>query len=58
MVLESKANSPAKTFLGEVPGILTLDSSKEKERIPLTQQGDLQGGFAHPGERRAGLESG
>ena len=39
VVLKGKAKSPAKTFLGEMPALLTLDSSKEKERIPLLSKG-------------------
>ena len=48
MVLKGKANSPAKTFLGEMPALLTLDSSKEKERIPLLSKGSYRAVFAHP----------
>ena len=57
VVLKGKANSPAKTFLGEMPA-LTLDSSKEKERIPLLSKGSYRAVFCASGERRAGLESG
>ena len=48
VVLKGKANSPAKTFLGEMPALLTLDSSKEKERIPLLSKGSYRAVFAHP----------
>ena len=58
MVLKGKANSPAKTFLGEMPALLTLDSSKEKERIPLLSKGSYRAVFCASGERMAGLESG
>ena len=48
VVLKGKANSPAKTFIGEMPALLTLDSSKEKERIPLLSKGSYRAVFAHP----------
>ena len=48
VVLKGKANSPAKTFVGEMPALLTLDSSKEKERIPLLSKGSYRAVFAHP----------
>ena len=39
MVLKGKANSPAKTFLGEVPALLTLDSSRRRSAYHSSARG-------------------
>ena len=46
VVLKGKANSPAKTFIGEMPALLTL------ERIPLLSKGSYRAVFAHPVNER------
>ena len=57
VVLKGKANSPAKTFIGEMRHSLPWIPQGEGAHT-TPQQGVLQGGFCASGERRAGLESG
>ena len=48
VVLKGKANSPAKTFLGEMPALLTLDSSRRRSAYHSSARGPNRAVFAHP----------
>ena len=52
VVLKGKANSPAKTFIGEMPAVLNLETPNSNDRVTLLKKGSYRAVYQHPTDRK------
>ena len=52
VVLKGKANSPAKTFIGEMPSVLNLETPKSDDRVGLLKKGSYRAVYQHPTDQK------
>ena len=56
--VRGKANSPAKTWVGELPTALAIGKPEEEQRLVLLKKGSYRAVYCHPDGQKPSVEGG